>query len=82
MKELRKVDAYGYNPSQLSLIDFAQDPFSKCQGMEGTIITRSSLMVTKLPYNMTCRVVRAMTEPNQRTQLSLKLRLTVPKICN
>ena len=76
------MDAYGYHPLQLSLTDFAQDPLNKFQGMEGTIITRSSLMVTKLPYNMTCRVVRAMTEPNQRTQLSLKLRLTVPKICN
>ena len=40
--------------------------------MEGTIITRSSLTVTKLPYNTTCRVEIAMTELNQRNIVILK----------
>jgi len=72
MKELRKEDAYGYHPSRLSLTDSAQDPLSKYHGMEGTIITRSSFMVTKLPYNMTCRVEKTMAEPNQRNTVIFK----------
>ena len=54
-------------------MDSAEDPISKCQGMEGTIITRSSLTVAKLPCNVTCRVVGATTKPNRRNIVILKV---------
>ena len=40
--------------------------------MEGTIITKSPLTVTKLPYNVACRVVRAIVKRNQRNTVILK----------
>ena len=39
--------------------------------MEGTIITRSSLTVIKLPYNAARRVVEATIKPNQRNTIIL-----------
>ena len=73
MKELRKTDAIGHPLPRPRLTNFAQDPISKCQGMEGSIITRSSLVVTKLPCNVTCRVVKATVKPNQKNTVILKV---------
>lgn len=72
MKELRKADAFVHDPSRPSLTDYAQNPLSKYQGVDGTIITRSSLTVTKLPCNTTCRIVRATAVPNQRNTIILE----------
>ena len=66
MKKSRKTDAFDHLLSWPRLTDSAQDHISKSQGMEGTIITRSTLAITKLPCNTTCGVVRAMAKPNQR----------------
>ena len=46
--------------------------FSEYQGMEGTMVTRSSLTVTKLSCNATCIVVKAMAKPNQRSTVILE----------
>ena len=72
MKELRKTNAIGHPPLRPRLTDPAQDLISKFQGIEGTIITKSPLTVTKLPCNATCRVVRATAMPNQRNIVILK----------
>jgi len=73
MKELRKKNAFGHPLLWPRLTDCTQDPISKYQGMEGTIITRSSLTVIKLPCNAACRVVEATTKPNQGNIVILKV---------
>ena len=60
------MDVLSHHPLQPSLTNFAQDPISKCQGIEDAIITGSSLAVAKLSCNMTCGVGRATVKPNQR----------------
>ena len=72
MEELRKADVLSYHPLQPSLTNSTQDPLSKCRGMEGTIITKGSLTITKLSHNVTCRVVRVMEKPNQRNIVILQ----------
>ena len=66
------MDAFGHLSSWPKLTDFAQGPISKSQCMERTIITRSSLAITKLPYNATGRVVRTTVKPNQGDTIILK----------
>ena len=57
------MDAFGHLSFWPRLMDSTQDPISKSQSMEGTIITRSALAITKLPCNTTCGV-RATAKPN------------------
>ena len=72
MKKLRRTDAFGHPPLWPSLTNSAYGPISELQGMERTIITRSSLMVTKFSGNVTCGIVRAIVKSHQRNIVVLE----------
>jgi len=72
MKELRRMNVPSHPLLWPSLIDPAQSPISKLQGMESAIIIRSPLVVTKLSSNATCGVVRAIAKSHQRNIVVLK----------
>ena len=72
VKELRRTDIPCHLQSWPSLTDLAQSPISELQGMERAIIARSSLVVTKLSGNVTCRVVGAIMKSHQRNTVFLE----------
>ena len=72
MNESKRMDAFSHLLSWPRLTDSTHGPFNEYQGMESTIITRSSLAIINFPCNARGRVVRGIAKPNQRHTVILK----------
>ena len=69
MKKPRETDVLSHYPLQPSLTNPTQYPLNEDRDMKDAIIIRNSLIVTKLPRNAACRVVRTTAKPNQRNTI-------------
>ena len=61
----RRNNVFRHPTTWPSFTNPAQDPIGEHHGVEGTLIIKSSLRLSKLPWDMTSGVVRTATKPNQ-----------------